>query len=118
MEICQRLRDEKTNTPILMLTAKDKISDRVDGLKRETKEELSVEIEDIKILTVCVDEYGFEKGDFFTLNLFYKCKMIPGEIKLDSENSEFKWFSEEDIPWGELAFMNTEIALKKLYNLK
>lgn len=32
MEICQRLRDEKTNTPILMLTAKDKISDRVDGL--------------------------------------------------------------------------------------
>jgi len=32
MEICQRLRDEKTKTPILMLTAKDKVSDRVEGL--------------------------------------------------------------------------------------
>lgn len=32
MEICQRLRDEKNKTPILMLTAKDKVSDRVDGL--------------------------------------------------------------------------------------
>lgn len=32
MEICQRLRDEKKKTPILMLTAKDKISDRVEGL--------------------------------------------------------------------------------------
>lgn len=32
MEICQRLRQEKNKTPILMLTAKDKISDRVEGL--------------------------------------------------------------------------------------
>ena len=32
MEVCQRLRDEKNKTPILMLTAKDKVSDRVEGL--------------------------------------------------------------------------------------
>lgn len=32
MEVCQRLRDENNKTPILMLTAKDKVSDRVDGL--------------------------------------------------------------------------------------
>ena len=32
IEICKRLREAKNNTPILMLTAKDKISDRVEGL--------------------------------------------------------------------------------------
>jgi DNA-binding response OmpR family regulator len=32
IEICSRLRQEKIKTPILMLTAKDKIGDRVEGL--------------------------------------------------------------------------------------
>lgn len=31
-EICRKLREKKYNTPIIMLTAKDRISDRVDGL--------------------------------------------------------------------------------------
>jgi len=32
IKICQALRDKKFNTPIIMLTAKDKIGDRVEGL--------------------------------------------------------------------------------------
>jgi len=32
MEICKRLRQDDNKTPILMLTAKDKINDRVEGL--------------------------------------------------------------------------------------
>lgn len=32
VQICRRLRDEKVETPILFLTAKDKIGDRVEGL--------------------------------------------------------------------------------------
>ncbi len=32
MEICKRLREADSKSPILMLTAKDKISDRVEGL--------------------------------------------------------------------------------------
>lgn len=32
LEICRILRKQKNNTPILMLTAKDKVSDRVEGL--------------------------------------------------------------------------------------
>jgi mutator protein MutT len=91
--------------------------DPIEGLKREAKEELSIEIEPLEILTIVVDEYGYVKGDFFTLNLFYKCKISSGEIKLDSENSDYHWFSKERIPWDELAFKNTEVALKKLYNL-
>jgi len=32
IKICKALRDKKNHTPVLMLTAKDKISDRVEGL--------------------------------------------------------------------------------------
>jgi DNA-binding response OmpR family regulator len=33
LEICKKLRDQKIHTPVLMLTAKGQISDRVDGLE-------------------------------------------------------------------------------------
>ena len=33
MEICRQLREEKVSTPILMLTAKDTLQNKVDGLK-------------------------------------------------------------------------------------
>jgi len=32
IQICRMLRDKKNNTPVLMLTAKDKVADRVEGL--------------------------------------------------------------------------------------
>lgn len=87
----------------------------VEGLQREMSEELSVEIEPVEILTIVVDKYEYVKGNFYTLNLFYRCKIKSGEIKLDSENSDYGWFSEEAVPWKELAFKNTTHALKELY---
>lgn len=89
----------------------------IDGLKREAMEEMNIEIEPIDILTIFIDKYPYDDGEFYTLNLFYRVKIKSGEIKLDSENSEFKWFKQEEIPWDELAFQNTETALKKLYSL-
>jgi len=32
VEICRRLREKKISTPILMLTAREKVSERVEGL--------------------------------------------------------------------------------------
>jgi len=92
--------------------------DPIVGMKREAKEELNIEVEPLELISVNVDEYGYTKGDFYTLNLFYKCKIVEGEIKLDAENSEFKWFAEKDISWNELAFNNTTLALKALFKLK
>jgi len=87
----------------------------VDGAIREAKEELGVEIKPVEILTIFNDKYGYEEGDFYTFNVFLKCKIEKGEIMLDAENSQFAWFSRESIPWDELAFMNTEVAIKTLY---
>lgn len=92
--------------------------DPIDGLKREAKEELDVRVEPIEILKIFIDKYGYEEGDFYTLNLFYKSRIVSGEIKLDSENSEYRWFKKKDIPWKNLAFNNTSIALKTLCEIK
>jgi len=92
--------------------------DPITGLKREAKEELDTEVEPIELISINIDKYGYAKGDFYTLNLFYRAKIVTGEIKLDAENSEYKWFAEEDIPWNELAFNNTTIALKALFKVK
>ena len=91
--------------------------DPIVGLKREAMEELSIEVEPIDVFKIFVDNYGYEKGDFYTLNIFYRSKIVSGEIKLDEENSEFGWFSKDEIPWDDLAFKNTEIAIKKLFDL-
>ncbi|OQA51903.1 MAG: GDP-mannose mannosyl hydrolase [candidate division WS2 bacterium ADurb.Bin280] len=87
------------------------------GLKREAREELGVEIEPLGIISIFVDKYGYAKGDFFTFNVFVKSRLKSSKIKLDSENSDFGWFAKENVPWGDLAFANTTIALKTLYNL-
>lgn len=88
------------------------------GLKREAKEELGINVKPLEILTICVDNYGLEEDDFYTFNVFYKCKISDGEIVIDQENSEFKWFSKNEIPWKELAFNNTTIALRVLFKVK
>ena len=92
--------------------------DPIVGLKREAREELDVEIEPIKLITVYVDKYPYERGDFYTLNLFYKTRITSGKIKLDAENSDYHWFEQKDIPWSGLAFANTAIALRALYKVK
>ena len=92
--------------------------DPIAGLKREAKEELGVEVDPIELVSVNIDKYGYIKGDFYTLNLFYRAKIVSGKIKLDAENSEYRWFAKEDIPQNDLAFKNTDIALKALFKVK
>ena len=92
--------------------------DPIVGLKREIKEELKIGIGNTNLLIVCVDKYGLKTDDFYTLNLFFTCRAKKGEIVLNSENSKFQWFAKDDIPWRELAFDNTTIALKALFKVK
>ena len=92
--------------------------DPVVGLKREVGEELGAAVEPINILGICVDDYAYTKGPFYTFNVFYRAKIISGEIKLDRENSQFRYFAKNEIPWDDLGFKSTEFAVKKFYNLK
>jgi len=89
--------------------------DPIDGLRREMREELSLEIELGPILTIFIDHYGKNEDVVYTFNVFYEAKILSDDIKLDHENSEYKWFAKDDIPWNDLAFQNTHHALHALY---
>lgn len=90
----------------------------VDGLKREAMEELSLDIDPKDISSVFIDKYTDQGNTFNTLNIFYKCKLSSAvKIKLDHENTQYKWFSRKQIPWNDLAFKNTALALKSFFNI-
>lgn len=88
----------------------------IEGLRRETKEELGVEINPLEITTVFIDRYG-ENG-FYTFNVFIKSEIKDKKIQLDEENSQYKWFGKDEITWDQLAFENTAVAIKTLYKLE
>jgi len=89
--------------------------DPIDCLRREVREELGAECEAGEIVAVCVDRYGEGEDSFYTLNLYYKTQIDVEQIKLDLENSEYRWLGKDEIPWNELAFANTAVALTALY---
>jgi len=89
--------------------------DPIVGLKREVREELGVEVEVGDFLTAIGDHYGNVEDDFYTLNLFYICKLYDNNFQLDQENSQARWFSRDEVPWDDLAFDNTTLALKTLF---
>lgn len=86
--------------------------DPKEGAKREAREEIGVDVKVGDLINICVDKYGdSEEDDFYTLNLFYNSQIISGEPKANDEISEVRWFSEDEIPWDQLAFENGKMAL-------
>ena len=57
--------------------------DPVDGVKREVKEELGVEIEIIRLFDILVDTYGRE--DVFTFNVCYIVRLLTEDIRVGDE---------------------------------
>lgn len=77
--------------------------DPIQGLKREIKEELGVEINDIKYLGIYMDWYecGYNMS---TLNIIYLTKIKFGKIRPMSDVGGIQWFDNSKIPWTKLAF--------------
>jgi NAD+ diphosphatase len=67
-----------------------------DGLKRELKEELNVEIQVDDLLTALVDVYGENKE--ITLNLFYQITLMSSDVRVQAEIVDFQWCRLESLP--------------------
>ena len=85
------------------------------GLQREAGEELDCSLKVGGIIGIYIDKYGYEKGEFYTFNVYYRAELSGGSIKLCKENSEYRWFAEGEIPWDNLAFAQTARALKDYF---
>ncbi len=94
IKICEALRAKKINTPILFMTAKDKISDRVEGLnagaddyliKPFAFEELLARVRALLRRPSKVDETVLQVGDLTLDPARFIVKRAQKEIKLSSK---------------------------------
>jgi ADP-ribose pyrophosphatase YjhB (NUDIX family) len=81
-----------------------------DGLARELREELSIEILPVQILAAIVDGYG---QDEWSLNLFYTARVLSGECRPRAEIEEACYWRLDDLPV--LKYRSTAIALRKVH---
>ncbi len=75
---------------------------------REFKEETGLDVEIVGIFNV----YGERNRDprKHTISTVFKVKKVGGELKLNDEVDEFKWFAEKDLPKDICSFDHYEIV--------
>jgi len=81
---------------------------------REMEEETSLKVKIIKYLGSVPDTYGLGP----TLNLVYLVEKLSGQLKAHDDVVELKWFTIDQIPWDEIAFQNTQQAVKMYQQYK
>ncbi len=94
IQICKTLREKKNSTPILILTAKDKIQDRVEGLdagaddyltKPFAFEELLARVRALLRRPQKIDENVLKVGDLTLNTLDFEAKRSGKKINLSSK---------------------------------
>jgi 8-oxo-dGTP diphosphatase len=76
---------------------------------REAREEAGLEIR----LDELINVYSYPGKA--PVIIVYAATMIGGCLACDDEGLEAKFFSPDEIPWGELAFQSTQDALRELF---
>jgi len=84
----------------------------LDGLRRELLEETGLEIEPGDYLGAWIDRYGDAPGAQFTLNLYWRARVLGGVERPADDVSELRWFARDELPPPEeLAFTNVPLVL-------
>ena len=77
----------------------------LDALRRELREETSLEVEPLDFVGVWMDRYGAGDAAPATLNLYWTARVLAGEPRAADDVSELRWFTPDELPSGEeLAF--------------
>jgi len=84
----------------------------LDALRRELLEETGLEIEPGAFLGAWIDRYGDAPGSQFTLNLYWRARVVRGDERPADDVSELRWFAREELPArDQLAFANVPLVL-------
>ncbi len=79
---------------------------------RETLEECGLKIAVERLVGV------YSYAGHLPVVIVYTSRYRAGELLPKDETLEARWFLEEDIPWGDLAFRSTVDALRDYYAIK
>ena len=78
---------------------------------REAREEAGLEIRLDRLINV----YSYPGRA--PVIIVYAATMLGGELAVDEEGLEARFFAQHEIPWEELAFQSTQEALRDFFNL-
>ncbi|VAW77369.1 MutT/Nudix family protein [hydrothermal vent metagenome] len=85
----------------------DETSD--EGAKRETFEESLAEVQDLELFCL------YNIPHISQIYMIYRARMLKSEYSPTPESSEVSLFSEQDIPWHDLAFPVVTAALQHFF---
>jgi len=71
---------------------------------REAKEELGVDVDELKYLFSGYDRYEYKGLNYHTLGFVFTARIVAGDVKPLDDVAEIQYFSEDEIPWDRLAF--------------
>ncbi len=83
-----------------------------EACRRETKEEVNLELDNIKSFLSRIERSTEKIGAVYDANYF--TADFKGEIKINEESSDFRWFTKEDLLKEEIAPDQKDV-LKKLF---
>jgi len=85
----------------------------LDGLRRELREETSLEIEPGEFLGAWLDRYGTGEDAATTLNFYWDAGIAGGEAKAGDDAAELRWFPRDELPPDdEIGFPNVRELLR------
>jgi ADP-ribose pyrophosphatase YjhB (NUDIX family) len=85
-----------------------------DGLRRELREESSLDVDPLEFFDVVVDRYGDEDDAQWTLNLYWTCRVLGGTPTPADDVDELRWFGRDELPPpAQLAFRNNAKVLSR-----
>jgi 8-oxo-dGTP diphosphatase len=70
----------------------------LDAMRREVREETSLDIEPLQFLGIWMDRYGSGPGAHSTLNLYWTARVLSGEAEAADDVSEVAWFDPDELP--------------------
>ncbi|MFT5482697.1 MAG: ADP-ribose pyrophosphatase YjhB (NUDIX family) [Halieaceae bacterium] len=81
----------------------------LEGAARETWEEARAKVHDQQLYRI------FDMPQINQVYMFYRCELSNGEYGVGPESTEVELFSEDAIPWRELAFLPVIDTLKEYF---
>jgi 8-oxo-dGTP diphosphatase len=77
----------------------------LDAIRREFREETSLEVEPLEFIGAWIDRYPYRTHTVATLNLYWTARVVTGSAEAADDVSEVGWFDADGLPPArELAF--------------